>query len=71
MLWYKFCSNRKPKRRVQLCLCVNTGTFTRIRNRCADFVHLLILEQTIRGYLLGDLVALIGNIDCVFGSIDR
>ena len=33
------------------------------------FVHLLILEQTIRGYLLGDLVALIGNIDCVFGSI--
>ena len=44
---------------------------TRVRIRCSDFVHLLVLDNFIRGYLLGDLVALIGNIDCVFGSIDR
>jgi len=43
----------------------------RLRLRCADFLHLFVLDFILRGFLLHDLVAVIGNIDVVFGSVDR
>jgi len=77
ILWGSLCCGlsfsaiESPKGEYNCILFVDSFGFSRVRIRCADYVHLMILEQTIRGYLLGDLVALIGNIDCVFGSIDR
>jgi len=44
---------------------------SRCRIRCADYLHVLLLDVLCRGFLLADLVACIGNIDCVFGSVDR
>jgi len=41
------------------------------RLRCADYLHILLLDVLCRGFLLADLVAIIGNIDVVFGSVDR
>jgi len=43
----------------------------RCRIRCADYLHILMLNTLCKGYLLADLVAVIGNIDVVFGSVDR
>jgi len=44
---------------------------SRFRLRCADYLHILLLDVLCRGFLLADLVAIIGNIDVVFGSVDR
>jgi len=53
-----------------LILCFNFFC-SRCRLRCADFLHVLLLDVLCRGFLLADLCAIIGNIDCVFGSVDR
>jgi NADH-quinone oxidoreductase subunit D len=60
-----------PKGEYTVTVFTNNFSIYRVRIRCSDYIHLLQLETSIRGYLIGDLVALIGNIDCVFGSIDR
>lgn len=48
-----------------------SGLCVRLRIRCADFLHICILDVCLRGFLLHDLVAVLGNIDVVFGSVDR
>jgi NADH:ubiquinone oxidoreductase subunit D len=45
--------------------------WNRVRIRCADYIHVLMLDSLCKGTMLCDLVALIGNIDIVFGSVDR
>lgn len=60
-----------PKGEYACCLGVFLTFCTRCRIRCADFIHVLLLDVLSKGYLLADLVAVIGNIDCVFGSVDR
>jgi len=44
---------------------------SRCRIRCADYLHVLVLDCLCRGFLLSDLVCVIGNVDVVFGSVDR
>jgi NADH:ubiquinone oxidoreductase subunit D len=60
-----------PKGEYACCLLIFMAFCSRCRIRCADFIHVLLLDVLCKGYLLADLVAVIGNIDCVFGSIDR
>ena len=60
-----------PKGEYCLCICLFYFGFTRCRIRCADFLSVLLLDLLCRGFLLADLVAVIGNLDCVFGSVDR
>jgi len=60
-----------PKGEYSLCLCLFYFGFTRCRIRCADFLSVLMLDVLLRGFLLADLVAVIGNLDLVFGSVDR
>ena len=60
-----------PKGEYACCLLVFLSFCSRCRLRCADFIHVLLLDVLAKGYLLADLVAIIGNIDCVFGSVDR
>jgi len=47
------------------CVC------SRARIRCADYLHLLLLDVLCRGFLFSDLVLCLGNLDVVFGSVDR
>jgi NADH dehydrogenase I D subunit len=43
----------------------------RFRIRSADFVNLSVLPHIAQGAMLADMVALIGTIDIVLGSVDR
>ena len=39
--------------------------------RGPSFYNIALLEETSRGLLIGDLVALIGSIDITLGEVDR
>ncbi|OYQ73066.1 NADH-quinone oxidoreductase subunit D [Wohlfahrtiimonas sp. G9077] len=43
----------------------------RMKVRPAGFPHLAALETLTKGHMLGDLIAVIGTLDLVFGDIDR
>ena len=43
----------------------------RLRLRTPDFVNLGVLPHMAQGAMLADMVALIGTIDIVLGSVDR
>jgi NADH-quinone oxidoreductase subunit D len=43
----------------------------RMKIRSPAFAHLQNLGNLIKGHLIADAVAVIGNIDIVFGEIDR
>ena len=43
----------------------------RFRIRAPDFVNLAVLPHMAHGSMLADVVALIGTIDIVLGSVDR
>lgn len=43
----------------------------RMKLRSPGFAHLANIEQLIKGHLIADVVSVIGNIDIVFGEIDR
>jgi NADH:ubiquinone oxidoreductase subunit D len=43
----------------------------RLRIRTPDFVNLQVLPHMAQGSMLADVVALIGTIDIVLGSVDR
>jgi NADH-quinone oxidoreductase subunit D len=60
-----------PKGEYCLVFSFFGGCLSRLRLRCSDFLHICLLDVCLRGFLLHDLVALIGNIDVVFGSVDR
>jgi len=66
-----FSCIESPKGEYLLFLFVCLFVVSRCRLRCADFIHILLLDVLCRGFLLADLCAIIGNIDCVFGSVDR
>jgi NADH:ubiquinone oxidoreductase subunit D len=60
-----------PKGDYYLFCVVFFGHIARLRLRLADFLHLLYCDFYVRGFLLHDLCAILGNIDIVFGSVDR
>jgi len=71
MVGMGFSSVESPKGEY-LCVVLLYGMYaSRVRVRCADFLHVVLLGVLSKGYLLGDLVALVGNVDVVFGSVDR
>ncbi len=43
----------------------------RLKLRPPDYVHLSALDELSRGHMLADVVAIIGTLNIVFGSIDR
>jgi len=60
-----------PKGEYFLFLLLFLGMIHRLRLRCADFLHILYIDILTRGFLLHDICAIIGNLDVVFGSVDR
>ncbi|MCS6833700.1 MAG: hypothetical protein NZ521_09000, partial [Flammeovirgaceae bacterium] len=43
----------------------------RVKARGPSFVNLSVLPDIARGYLLADLIAIVGSIDFVMGEVDR
>ncbi len=43
----------------------------RVKFRAPDFVHLSAIDELARGHMVADVVAVIGTLDIVFGSVDR
>ena len=43
----------------------------RVKCRAPGFPHLAAIDEMVRGYMLADVVAVIGTADIVFGEIDR
>lgn len=66
-----FACVEHPKGDYCVFVCFLYGHISRLRIKCSDFIHICLLDILLRGFLLHDLVAVIGNIDVVFGSVDR
>jgi len=60
-----------PKGEYVCTLSLFVFVCSRCRIRCADFISIMLIDTLCRGFLIGDLVAVIGNVDVVFGSVDR
>ena len=43
----------------------------RVKIRAAGFTHLAAINEMCKGYMLQDVVSVLGNMDLVFGEIDR
>jgi NADH-quinone oxidoreductase subunit D len=43
----------------------------RLKVRAPGFAHLSSMDAIVKGYMLADVVAMIGTYDIVFGEIDR
>lgn len=48
-----------------------TGSPYRVKGRSSSFVNLSVLPEISRGYMIADLIAILGSIDIVLGEIDR
>lgn len=43
----------------------------RVKARAPSFVNLSLLPEISRGYLIADMIAIIGSVDIVLGDVDR
>jgi NADH-quinone oxidoreductase subunit D len=43
----------------------------RMKVRAPGFAHIEALDYMVRGHMIGDVVAIIGTQDIVFGEVDR
>lgn len=55
------------------CYVVSEGGASpaRVRLRAPSFFHLAVLPQMLKGWKVGDVVAILGSIDIVLGEVDR
>jgi NADH:ubiquinone oxidoreductase subunit D len=67
-----YCATEAPKGEFGV-LCVSNGANRpyRVKIKSPDYASLQIIDLMSRGHYLADLVAIIGSLDVVFGSIDR
>ena len=67
-----YCSTEAPKGEFGV-LCVSNGTNRpyRVKIKSPDYASLQAIDVIGRGHYLADVVAIIGSLDVVFGSIDR
>jgi NADH-quinone oxidoreductase subunit D len=67
-----YCAVEAPKGEFG-CYLVSDGANKpfRVHLRAPGFVHLSSMDAVVRGYLLADVVAMIGTYDLVFGEVDR
>ncbi len=67
-----YCSTEAPKGEFGV-LCVSNGTNRpyRVKIKAPDYASLQAIDVIGRGHYLADVVAIIGSLDVVFGSIDR
>lgn len=67
-----YCATEAPKGEFGV-LCVSNGSTRpyRVKIKSPDYASLQAIDVLGRGHYLADLVAIIGSLDVVFGSIDR
>lgn len=67
-----YCATEAPKGEFGV-LCVTNGAQRpyRVKIKSPDYASLQAIDVIGRGHYLADLVAIIGSLDIVFGSIDR
>ena len=67
-----YCATESPKGEFGV-LCVGSGSHRpyRVKIKSPDYASLQAIEIIGQGHYLADLVAIIGSLDVVFGSIDR
>jgi len=67
-----YCSTEAPKGEFGV-LCVSNGTNRpyRVKIKAPDYASLQAIDVIGKGHYLADVVAIIGSLDVVFGSIDR
>lgn len=67
-----YCATEAPKGEFGV-LCVSNGAHRpyRVKIKSPDYASLQAVDVLSRGHYLADLVAIIGSLDVVFGSIDR
>jgi NADH dehydrogenase I D subunit len=67
-----YCSTEAPKGEFGV-LCVSNGSSRpyRVKIKAPDYASLQAIDTIGRGHYLADVVAIIGSLDVVFGSIDR
>jgi NADH dehydrogenase I D subunit len=67
-----YCATEAPKGEFGV-LCVSNGTNRpyRVKIKSPDYASLQAIDIMGRGHYLADIVAIIGSLDVVFGSIDR
>jgi len=55
------------------CYIVSDGGTSplRLRLRTPSFFHMAALPQILRGWKIGDVIAILGSIDIVLGEMDR
>jgi len=63
--WYEV-----PKGLMLIALSWSTCSLWRGRLRCPDMLHIVILQVSSCASTFSDVVAIIGSIDVVFGSVD-
>jgi NADH-quinone oxidoreductase subunit D len=68
--FYYSCEN--PKGELGFYI-VSDGTNipTRVRCRSCSFVNLSVLPYISRGYMVADLIVILGSLDIVLGEVDR
>nr|QHQ98631.1 NADH dehydrogenase subunit 7 [Namystynia karyoxenos] len=59
-----------PKGEFYVVLVLAGSMLWRARLRCSDLLHLWALHTLFVGVMLADVVALVGSVDVVFGSVD-
>ena len=67
-----YCAVEAPKGEFG-CYLMSDGANKpfRVHLRAPGFAHLSSMDAVVRGYLLADVVAMIGTYDLVFGEVDR
>lgn len=67
-----YCATESPKGEFGILCVSNGGTRPyRVKIKSPDYASLQTLEVISKGHFLADLVAILGSLDVVFGSIDR
>jgi NADH:ubiquinone oxidoreductase subunit D len=67
-----YCATEAPKGEFGiLCIANATNRPYRIKIKSPDFASLQAMQIMAQGHYLADLVAILGSLDVVFGSIDR
>lgn len=67
-----YCKAENPKGELGFYIISDGGLKpTRVRSRATSFVNLSVLPEISKGYMIADLIMILGSLDIVLGEIDR
>ena len=67
-----YCKAENPKGELGFYVVSDGSNFPyRMRSRATSFVNLSVLPEISKGYMIADLIMILGSLDIVLGEIDR